>query len=168
MKISNFALVSLLLCAKCATAADSGFGNVNIHGVVIDAPCSISPGKDNLQLDFGQLSAAALQNGHESEPVDLDIELARCSADIQNKVRVTFKGTAFSDGLFSVAENNSSLGIAIRDHFGQQVINGQPVAWQRINDGDNVLHFTSVLKGRASPVITGPFQAQVLFYIEYN
>jgi len=156
-----------LAVAFSCEGADNGYGKINISGVVVDAPCSISPGADNIQVNFGDVSASALQNGHESAAVDFSLDLLRCSTSLKNRVRVTFQGTAFSDGLFSVGPDNTTVGIAVRDRFGQQVLNNQPVAWQRINNGDNQLHFSSVLKGRAAVVSSGSFQTQVLFTVEY-
>lgn len=150
-----------------SNGADNGYGKINISGVVVDAPCSISPGADNIQVNFGDISASALQNGRESTAMDFSLDLLRCSTVLKNRVRVTFQGTAFPDGLFSVGEGNTTVGIALRDRFGQQIFTNQPVAWQRINSGDNQLSFSSALKGRATTVTTGRFQTQILFTVEY-
>lgn len=155
----------LWLCSSHAT--ESGYGKIMVSGVVVDAPCSLMPGSDNVEVNFGDISAAALQNGHESAAVDFHLDLARCSTVLKNRVRVTFQGTAYADGLFSVGEGNTTVGIALRDRDGRQVLNQQPIAWQRISNGDNQLLFSSVLKGRSSPVSAGHFQAQVLFTLEY-
>lgn len=156
-----------LLVICCSHAADNGYGKVNMYGVVVDAPCSIAPAAENIEVHFGDVSSAALQNGHQSAAVDFHLDLVRCSTMMKNRVRVTFKGTAFSDGLFSVGAGNDTVGIELRDRYGQRVINNQPIAWQRINNGDNQLSFSSVLKGRSAVIGTGSFQAQVLFAVEY-
>lgn len=160
-------LVMALLMACSSHAADNGYGKVNMYGVVVDAPCSIAPGAENIEVHFGDVSSAVLQNGHHSAAVDFHLDLVRCSTMMKNRVRVTFQGTAFSDGLFSVGAGNSSVGIELRDRDGQHVLNNQPIAWQRINNGDNQLSFSSVLKGRTPAITTGSFQAQVLFVVEY-
>ncbi|WP_336797583.1 fimbrial protein [Erwinia aphidicola] len=163
-------LWAIMLAASGAVAADNsnGFGKINMRGVVIDAPCSLAPESASLEVDFGQLSSAALRNGRESQSEEFVLVLQRCSSMLKNQVRVTFQGTAYSDGLFAVGSGNESIGLVLRDRNGQSVLNNQPVAWQRINDGDNKLVFSAAVKGRAATIDTGTFQAQVLFLIEYN
>lgn len=166
--MKRYLVIMMGLLMVCSShAADNGYGKVNMYGVVVDAPCSIAPGAENIEVHFGNVSSAALQNGHQSAAEDFHLDLGCSSTMIKNRVRVTFNGTAFADGLFSVGAGNSTVGIELRDRNGQLVLNNQPIAWQRINNGDNRLSFSSVLKGRASVISTGPFQAQVLFAVEY-
>lgn len=159
---------ALLLAASGAMAADNGYGKVNIRGIVIDAPCSLSPESSHLEVDFGQLSSAALRDGRESASKEFVLDLQRCSSMLKNQVRVTFQGSAYPDGLFAVGSDNTSVGLILRDRSGQQVLNNQPLAWQRISDGDNRLKFSAAVKGRSTPIDTGSFQSQVLFVVEYN
>ncbi|OFC62137.1 fimbrial protein [Candidatus Erwinia dacicola] len=161
-------LYAMLLAATGAAVADNGYGKINMRGVVIDAPCSLSPESASLEVDFGQLSSAELRNGRESQSEEFALNLQRCSSVLKNQVRVTFQGTVYSDGLFAVGGGNESVGLILRDCNGQSVLNNQPVAWQRINDGDNKLVFFAAVKGRAPTIDTGAFQAQMLFLIEYN
>lgn len=160
-------LGGLLLLAPGSQAAENGYGKINLSGVVVDAPCSIVPGADSIEVNFGEISSAALQNGHPSPARDFYLALARCHTLLHHQVQVTFQGTSYADGLFSVGEGNTTVGIELRDRNGQPVRNNQPVAWQRLNEGDNQLHFTTVLKARSPVVSPGRFQTQVLFTVAY-
>lgn len=157
----------LFVLALSSQAAENGYGKITLSGVVVDAPCSLAPGAGSIEVNFGDISSAALQNGHPSPVREFYLALARCHTLQKNQVRVIFQATSYADGLFSVGEGNTTVGIELRDRNGQPVRNNQPVAWQRLNEGDNQLHFTTVLKARSPVVSTGRFQAQVLFTVEY-
>ncbi|ROR11318.1 fimbrial protein [Erwinia sp. JUb26] len=168
MRVFLSVMLMLVLSSGAFAVGNNGYGNISIRGVVIDAPCSVAPGDEDLQVNFGQVASASLTAGRASPAQDFSIRLLRCSRQMRNQVRVMFSGSAFSDGLFKPGSTEASFGIAIRDPHDRPVINGQPIAWQALADGDNVLHFSAFLKGRQQTIAPGDFQAQVLFYLEYQ
>nr|WP_314419749.1 fimbrial protein [uncultured Erwinia sp.] len=168
MRVFLCMMLMLAYSSGASAAGNNGYGNISIRGVVIDAPCSVAPGDEDLQVNFGQVASAALSNGRTSAEQSFSIRLLRCSPQIRDQVRIMFSGNTFSDGLYKPGNTDTSFGIGIRDAQGGPVVNGQPVAWQDLVDGNNALRFSAFLKGREKTITPGEFQAQVLFYLEYQ
>ncbi|EAX4622147.1 long polar fimbrial protein LpfA [Salmonella enterica subsp. arizonae] len=61
-------------------AADAGGGTITFSGSVIEAPCSIVPDSQNIQVNLGQVSAKSLKTaGATSSAVPVTINLTGCS-----------------------------------------------------------------------------------------
>ncbi|EEE2767450.1 fimbrial protein [Salmonella enterica] len=81
-KITLAMAVAGMMCGTSAFAADAGGGNIIFSGSVIDAPCSIIPESQNIQVNLGQVSAKSLKIAEAtSSPVPITINLAQCSFD---------------------------------------------------------------------------------------
>ncbi|ECF8076554.1 long polar fimbrial protein LpfA [Salmonella enterica] len=71
-----------MMCASSAFAADAGGGTINFTGSVIEAPCSIVPDSQNIQVNLGQVSVKSLKTaGTASGAVPVTINLTGCSFD---------------------------------------------------------------------------------------
>ncbi|EMU8144871.1 fimbrial protein [Salmonella enterica] len=71
-----------MMCATSAFAADAGGGTITFSGSVIEAPCSIVPDSQNIQVNLGQVSAKSLKTaGATSSAVPVTINLTGCSFD---------------------------------------------------------------------------------------
>ncbi|HCL5345591.1 TPA: fimbrial protein [Salmonella enterica] len=71
-----------MMCATSAFAADAGSGTINFTGSVIEAPCSIVPDSQNIQVNLGQVSAKSLTNAETtSSAIPVTINLTGCSFD---------------------------------------------------------------------------------------
>ncbi|ELR7839504.1 fimbrial protein [Salmonella enterica] len=86
--------------ADVISTTDAGQGKIQFTGSVIDAPCSIVPESQNIQVNLGQVNLKTLSNeGNTSSSVPFTINLAGCSFDAPtspsttvqySKVAVTF------------------------------------------------------------------------------
>lgn len=127
-----------MMCATSAFAAtatiptaDAGQGTITFSGSVIDAPCSIVPESQNIQVNLGQISVKSLAAADKnSDPVPFTINLAQCSFDDTSsntppatnysKVAVEFTGiTAPTGGNLNKGEiantaNNPAENVAIQ------------------------------------------------------
>ncbi|EHX7008896.1 TPA: fimbrial protein [Salmonella enterica] len=71
-----------MMCGTSAFAADAGGGQITFSGSVIEAPCSIVPDSQNIQINLGQVSAKSLKTaGATSSAVPVTINLTGCSFD---------------------------------------------------------------------------------------
>ncbi|EHE7040241.1 fimbrial protein [Salmonella enterica subsp. enterica serovar Newport] len=110
-KITLAMAVAGMMCGTSAFAAgdaisttDAGHGTIQFTGSVIDAPCSIVPESQNIQVNLGQVNLKTLnQQGKTSSSVPFSINLTGCSfatpappnTTVQySKVAVTFPGTS--------------------------------------------------------------------------
>ncbi|SAQ00612.1 fimbria A protein [Klebsiella oxytoca] len=105
---------------NAALTTPQGQGRVTFNGTVVDAPCSISQKSADQSIDFGQLSKSFLQAGGVSKPMNLDIELVNCDGT----------GTAI---VVQAAGKNVSF-------------DGTEGDANTLKDGDNVLHYTAIVK----------------------
>ncbi|EAY8076957.1 long polar fimbrial protein LpfA [Salmonella enterica] len=94
-----------MMCCTSAFAApiattDAGGGTITFSGSVIDAPCSIVPESQNIQVKLGQISMKSLDSANSySDAVPVTINLTGCSFEAPtntsdpvkySKVAVTF------------------------------------------------------------------------------
>lgn len=79
--------------SESALAVDAGSGTVTFTGSIIEAPCSIAPGEENLEVPLGQVSNVTLAAGGSSSAQPFSIQLEGCNLEDNNQVTVTFNGT---------------------------------------------------------------------------
>lgn len=128
--------------ADVVTNKDFGGGTINFHGSVTEAPCSIVPGDDKLDINLGQVSQKMLAGADQgSTPVDVVIHLNSCQFDahtttppdpdygLLSKVDVVFAGYSSSDEAKGLLHNDgtaTNVSVQLLDGL------GQPLALNRV------------------------------------
>lgn len=157
---------------NAALTTPQGQGRVTFNGTVVDAPCSISQKSADQSIDFGQLSKSFLQAGGVSKPMNLDIELVNCditsfkgggvSAAKKGTVKLAFSGPRVS-GHNEELDTSGGTGTAIVvQAAGKNVFDGTEGDANTLKDGDNVLHYTAIVKKSSAnnaQVTEGAFSA---------
>ncbi len=175
---SAIAVALISFGANAAPTAVAGQGKVLFQGTVVDAPCSISQKTADQSINFGQLSKSFLEAGGISKPMDLDIELANCDITQfktasnkpakQGKVRVTFSGLTVSGQQSELATSGDTGTAVVIQAAGQNVAFGQEGDAIPLKDGDNILHYTAVVKKATSGTVKeGAFSAIANFNLTY-
>lgn len=121
--------------ADLVTNKDFGGGTITFHGSVTEAPCSIVPGDDKLDINLGQVSQnmlSAAESG--STPVDVVIHLNSCQFETHtsnppnpdpgqlSKVDVEFASYSSSDetkGLLNNDGTAKNVSVQLLDGLGQ-------------------------------------------------
>ncbi|ECU9617664.1 long polar fimbrial protein LpfA [Salmonella enterica] len=127
-----------MMCCTSAFAVpiattDAGGGTITFSGSVIEAPCSIVPESQNIQVNLGQVSAKSLASADShSSMVPVSINLVGCSFDEPatgettvkySKVAVTFPdapapeqndGTQQGGEIKNTATDNPAANVAIQ------------------------------------------------------
>jgi major pilin subunit PapA len=183
LKLSKIMLTTLLLSGTtllhAAGGQGQGSGQVQFHGYIVNAPCSIV--SDNpIKVEFGQISNKLLNNGTayngESHIEPFAIELADCDITDLTDGTVATTFTYTSAAVEGVGENyvgldslpDSGAGIVIVAG-NEQVVNGTALKPKKIQNGPNTLEFTSFVKGLGQgPVKTGEFYANANFTLAYQ
>lgn len=189
-KLSKIVATSLLLSGStlihAAGGQGQGSGQVQFHGYIVNAPCSIVS-DDPIKVEFGQISNKLLNNGDkydgESHIKPFNIELADCDvSDLANgTVTTTFTyasatATDTSGAAAQVDENivgldslpNAGAGIVIVAG-NEQVQNGVALNPKKIQNGPNSLEFSSYVKGLGVKAVeTGEFYANANFTLAYQ
>ena len=159
---------------NAAPTIPQGQGKVTFNGTVVDAPCSISQKSADQSIDFGQLSKSFLQAGGVSKPMNLDIELVNCDitsfkgvggapAAKKGTVKLAFSGPRVS-GHNEELDTSGGTGTAIVvQAAGKNVsFDGTEGDANTLKDGDNVLHYTAIVKKSSAnnaQVTEGAFSA---------
>ncbi|EKK7321777.1 P fimbria major subunit PapA [Escherichia coli] len=162
---------------NAAPTIPQGQGKVTFNGTVVDAPCSISQKSADQSIDFGQLSKSFLANDGQSKPMNLDIELVNCDITAfkngnakTGSVKLAFTGPTVS-GHPSELVTNGGTGTAIMiQAAGKNVpFDGTEGDANLLKDGDNVLHYTALVKkANGGTVSEGAFSAVATFNLSYQ
>ncbi|HIA0410220.1 P fimbria major subunit PapA [Escherichia coli] len=168
---------------NAAPTTPQGQGRVTFNGTVVDAPCSISQKSADQSIDFGQLSKSFLQAGGVSKPMNLDIELVNCDITSfkgvggapgakKGTVKLAFSGPRVS-GHNEELDTSGGTGTAIVvQAAGKNVsFDGTEGDANTLKDGDNVLHYTAIVKKSSAnnaQVTEGAFSAVATFNLSYQ
>ena len=165
---------------NAAPTIPQGQGKVTFNGTVVDAPCSISQKSADQSIDFGQLSKSFLEAGGVSKPMDLDIELVNCDITAfkggngaqKGTVKLAFTGPIVN-GHSDELDTNGGTGTAIVvQGAGKNVVfDGSEGDANTLKDGDNVLHYTAIVKKSSAnnaQVTEGAFSAVATFNLSYQ
>ena len=182
-KLSKIVATSLLLSGStlihAAGGQGQGSGQVQFHGYIVNAPCSIVS-DDPIKVEFGQISNKLLNNGTtfdgESHIKPFNIELADCDVSdlTDGTVATTFTYTGATAsgttadyvGLDSLPDSGAGIVIVAGN---EQVKNGTALKPKKIQNGPNSLEFSSYVKGLGlAAVKTGEFYANANFTLDYQ
>lgn len=164
---------------NAAPTTPQGQGRVTFNGTVVDAPCSISQKSADQSIDFGQLSKSFLEAGGTSKPMDLDIELVNCditafkqgqAAKNNGKVQLSFTGPQVTGQAGELATNGGTGTAIVVQAAGKNVsFDGTAGEAYPLKDGDNVLHYTALVKkANGGAVSEGAFSAVATFNLSYQ
>lgn len=166
---------------NAAPTTPQGQGKVTFNGTVVDAPCSISQKSADQSIDFGQLSKTFLENDGQSKPMNLDIELVNCDittfkanagagAAKTGSVKLAFTGPLGGSSSELATSGSTGTAIMIQAAGKNVTFDGKDGDANLLKDGDNVLHYTAVVK-KSSAVNTqiteGAFSAVATFNLSY-
>ncbi|WP_196061722.1 MULTISPECIES: fimbrial protein [unclassified Serratia (in: enterobacteria)] len=176
MKLNILALVVAagFMSNAFAVATEAGKGQIKFTGSIIEAPCSITPGTSNQNIELGQVSATALKDGGKSTPVTFQIDLEKCDiAGITKGVTATFTGPASASNtdLLGITGSAKGASIVLTDGAGTPIKFGTPTSPQLIMGGSNTLAFSAYLQGDTDPtaVITpGEFTSIANYALAYE
>lgn len=181
-----------MMCGTSAFAADAGGGQIIFSGSVIDAPCSIVPESQNIQVNLGQVSAKSLKTaGATSSAVPIIINLTGCSFDTPpsgsgtnySKVAVDFPevpapetsdGTLGNGEIKNMASNSPATKVAIqllKSDASTPVKLDTPPSDGDINldttSGNNQLKFFARMISVAGGATSGSVGATVTYKLKY-
>ena len=163
------------------TGTDQGSGRIHFTGTVINAPCSIAPGDEDINVDMGQVANKVLETGNKySQNVSYTIHLQDCNLAAQtagsveypamSKVAVSFAGTPDSSATELLANTGSAKGAGIRliDANGDLLKVGDTSKDINLVTGNNELVFAARVESNTQPVSTGTIVSQATYALNYK
>lgn len=169
----------LLLSPSAFAATELIGGDMEFKGVVVAHGCTIVAGDENKVVDFKQISASDLYSNKKSEPVAFSISLENCSRDIYKSVTITLDGKehpTMPNHLAVVgtgSENPKSIGIAFTDVKRNVIQLKKPSSTRLLNNKRIQFDFMAYVEAspsalRNQTLLTGPFQAQATYTLNYQ
>lgn len=174
--------------AAAPTGADYGHGTLHFTGSVINSPCSIAPGDEDIDVPLGQVANKVLEAGAGyslTQPVT--IHLQNCDLTNQtgvpsgtgtvdypsfSKVSVQFAGSADAKNADLYANTGTAQGVGIRimDTMAGNIplAANAPSADHGLTSGDNMLKFGARLEKNGNAVATGTVAADVTYAMNYK
>lgn len=178
MKISLCILAGLgLLMAVPGTRAAEGDNNVKFHGTLVNEPCVIPAGEENISLSFGTVAEKMLYAHTRTPGSAFAIHLTNCNTKIAKTVRVRFGGreSGALPGLLAPDADSEAGGIAI----GLEMADGSALKLntasrqQVLSDGENVIRLSAYVAGEPRALADrglkeGAFRATGTFTLAYE
>lgn len=169
----------LLLSPSTYSATELIGGDMEFKGVVVAYGCTIVAGDENKMVDFKQISASELYSFKKSEPIPFSISLENCSQDIYKSVTITLDGkehSTMSNHLAVVgtgSEDPKSIGIVFTDTYRNIIQLKKPSSTRLLNHQRIQFNFMAYVEASPSAiknqtVLTGPFQAQATYTLNYQ
>ncbi len=160
---------------------DQGSGRIHFTGTVINAPCSVAAGDEDINVNMGQVANKVLETGSKySQNVSYTIHLQDCDLTAQtvgtvaypvvSKVAVSFSGTPDSSASELLANTGSAKGAGIRliDANGDLLKVGDTSKDINLVTGNNELVFAARVEANAQPVATGTLVSQATYALNYK
>ncbi|CAI0775086.1 Fimbria A protein precursor [Serratia entomophila] len=178
MRIKNVTCALLLLGVSAhAPAAAPPSVNISYTGNLVTDPCTILPGDEEIQLDFGTVIDKYLYLNSRTLGQPFEIRLAECDLELGKTVKVTFTGTENTalPGLLAIDAASEATGIAI----GLETLEAKPL-WLNKESGDYPLQagnsriaLKAYVRGEPKAITDktigrGPFSAVATFNLEYE
>ncbi|WP_421167001.1 fimbrial protein [Aeromonas dhakensis] len=147
---------------------------LTITAEVVSQPCSLRPGDETIQVDFGGIVNKVLLRDGRTPGKLFQLHLEECDQAIANSVKVTFAGQGASENnsLLALAGDSAAKGIAIGlEQGGQALPLNQASRALALASGSNVLDFTAyvqLLPSGQTSLTPGAFNATANFTLDYD
>jgi type 1 fimbria pilin len=177
----RFQVVVLLLAQALMTTPlptlATGDNNVHLHGALVAEPCVVSPGDEDIKLEFGTIIDKFLYQNKRTLGQPFEIHLDECDLTLGNTVSMTFIGSENSalPGLLSIDGSSEATGIAI----GLETSSAKPLPLNKVSDklllkeGSNIITLKAYVQGEPQAIANksigrGSFNAVATFNLEYE
>ncbi|MFV8979238.1 fimbrial protein [Serratia fonticola] len=185
----------LLLMATCTLAqekppsnwdVDSAHGQLNVYGVLTENACRLEMDSERQDVNLGyQTLDRLLHTGDLGRPVAVEIKLQDClrttagSRNIRgNNGALNLQQPSMSVSFVATPDENSpalvkvkgvtGLALRITDKQKQDVPLGGPGKPLSLNPGKNTLTYYITPQRTVAPIVSGAYQANIHFYLDYN
>lgn len=151
--------------------------NLRITGNLVEEPCKILPGEENIVVTFFDTPEKNFYAYGETQSEKFVIKLVECDTTLGKGVEVTFSGTPSLalPGFLALSAGSVASGFAV----GLQSADKSPLNIEEkgakitLQDGTNQLHFYAYLKGEPDAIANksikvGPYSAVATFKLDYE
>ena len=175
MRVMKKMLIGLLTGAVTLPALAAE--NMRLHGALVEEPCTLQPGDESVQLDFGTVIDKYLYLNGRTHGKAFQLRLVDCDTSLGKTVKVSFGGTENPGlpGLLALDGSSQAQGVAI----GFETPQGQPLplnAWSQnsvLTNGNNIVAMQAYVQGEPAAIANktlrlGAFSATATFTLRYE
>lgn len=175
MRIMKKMLIGLL--AGAVTLPVIAAENMRLHGALVEEPCTLLPGDESVQLDFGTVIDKYLYQNQRTLSKPFQLRLADCDTSLGKVVKVRFSGTENPSlpGLLALDGSSQAQGVAI----GFETPQGQPLLLETatqdnlLSNGNNIVLIKAYVRGEPLAIANktirlGAFSAVATFTLLYE
>lgn len=167
-------LISLLVGAAILPAAAD---NMRLHGALVAEPCTLRPGDESVELDFGTVIDKYLYLNGRTNGKAFQLHLIDCDVSLGKTVRVSFSGTesVVLPGLLALDSGSQAQGVAV----GFETPANQPLklnGWSQnsaLGNGANIIAMQAYVQAEPKAIADksikqGAFSAVATFTLQYE
>ncbi|MBC3379045.1 fimbrial protein [Serratia fonticola] len=171
--VAMLLLTAPLLMATPAQAVD----NLAFKGTLVNAPCTLRAGDDNIALDFETVIDKYLYSDTRTPSRTFSLHLDDCDTSVMTGVKLTFTGTESMGlpGLLALDATSVARGVAI----GMETAGGQALplnvqgSTTPLTPGNMVIALRAYVQAEPAAqsslgIVRGPFTATATFALEYQ
>lgn len=168
-------ITGLLLSGSCPAVYAQE--NLIMKGALVEQPCLIAPGDENIYLDFGTIMEKYLATNQRTHAQPFQINLRDCDPELARSVNITLNGreSLSLPGLLEIDSASQASGVAI----GIETAEGIPLkineksGWQGLRSGENSIPLKAYVQVepealKENSIKYGQFSAVATFSLGYQ
>lgn len=149
-------LLANWLFAASVSPVAAASNNLKLHGALVAEPCTLLPGDESVQLDFGTVIDKYLYLNGRTHGKAFQLHLIDCDTNLGKTLKMTFSGTESIQlpGLLALDGGSQASGVAI----GMETPQGQPLPLNQqsggytLTDGSNVINLQAYVRGEPEAI----------------
>ena len=153
-------ILGLATFTGLTSTAFSAPDNMRFHGILVDEPCTIKPGDETVELDFGNIPDKNLYAYQRTPSKLFQIRLSECDLTIGNSVTIT-------------SSQASGIAVGLESENGNALPVNKETDKMSLNADDTILNFYAFIQGEPDAIANqsikrGPFSAIATFHLNYD
>ncbi|MDD1135706.1 fimbrial protein [Pseudomonas shahriarae] len=164
-----------IIMANPVSAAPGNTPNMSFHGALVAEPCTLRPGDEAIELQFGTVVDKYLYKNQRTLGKLIELHLQECDVSQDSTVKLLFSGPENPElpGFLAVSGSTRGFAIGLERADGQPVLlNKQTKAWN-LSKNETVISLKAFLQAEPDAldkqsITRGEFDAMMMFTLEYE
>lgn len=176
-RLSRIGLAPLLACLFLFCAPAQAVENMAFRGALVNAPCTLRPGDEAIELKFGTLVNKFFYTNMRTPSQPFSLHLDDCDTAVSTGVKLTLMGTESTPlpGLLALDASSVARGVAV----GMETGTGQALplniqgSIMPLTPGNMTIALQAYVQAEPAArvnqgIVEGPFTATATFALEYQ
>ncbi|OCQ53798.1 Major MR/P fimbria protein precursor [Photorhabdus australis subsp. thailandensis] len=173
LRIGFMVIVTTAYCNQAVQAAD----NMRFYGALVEEPCTIQPGDEDIKLDFGTIAEKYLYQHGRTNSELFQLRLSGCDISVGKSIKLTFSGIENTQlpGLLALGAGSLASGIAI----GMETAEGKRLPLNKegdtypLKEGETLIELKAYVQAEPAAIANqtikrGTFHAVATFNLNYD